>query len=129
MEVVQGKSSREVGASLGRVWPPEGLHGEGLQELLEFQKESPGMDSPQGWSDGKGQGRVGAAAESGTSTLPLEFPSSEQIWRSSFGEANHSFQREASKHRLVGCLYLPEGFKIMKVNGELWELLFISGSY
>lgn len=61
MEVVQGKSSREVGASLGRVWPPEGLHGEGLQELLEFQKESPGMDSPQGWSDGEGQGRVGVA--------------------------------------------------------------------
>lgn len=61
MEVVQGKSSREVGASLGRVWPPEGLHGEGLQELLEFQKESPGMDSPQGWSDGAGRGRAGAA--------------------------------------------------------------------
>lgn len=59
MEVVQGKSSREVGASLGRVWPPEGLQGEGLQELLEFQKESPGMDSPQGRSDGAGQAGQG----------------------------------------------------------------------
>lgn len=59
MEVVQGKSSREVGASLGRVWPPEGLQGEGLQELLEFQKESPGMDSPLGRSEGAGLGRAG----------------------------------------------------------------------
>ena len=75
--------------------------------------------------------------QSGTSTLPLEFPSSEQIWRSSFGEANHSFQREASKHRLVGCIYLPEGGLLvpLPVNsasrlGEKWFLeIFFQGLF
>ena len=47
--------------------------------------------------------------QSGTSTLPLEFLSFEQIWRSPFGEVTHSFQIEASKHRPVGCLFLPTG--------------------
>lgn len=51
MEVVQGKSLREVGASLGGSGHLRGcverLLGF-LQEPLEFQNISPEMDSPQG---------------------------------------------------------------------------------
>ena len=47
--------------------------------------------------------------QSGTSTLPLELPTSEQIWKSPIGEANPFPPNRGFQHWQVGCIFVPDG--------------------
>ena len=47
--------------------------------------------------------------QSGTSTLPLELPTSEQIWRSPLGEANPFLPNRGFKTQAGWLPFVPEG--------------------
>ena len=47
--------------------------------------------------------------QSGTSTLPLELPTSEQIWRSPLGEANPFLPNRGFKTQAGWLPFMPEG--------------------